>query len=123
MYYKAKLSRSTLVVLLFLAITPFIEAAELRQASGQLSLLRVHATGSAYGPPADRIDVEVVIRLKSLPDYAFGFKLRDSPELPARQAMFDLLSDAFAQGSVVYVDYWIDAGKKNGLIHRVWVTQ
>jgi hypothetical protein len=36
-------------------------------ASGKISLLRVHDRGTAYGPPTDRIDVEVVMQFVGRP--------------------------------------------------------
>ena len=53
---------------------------QLLNAKGKLTLLRVHDVGSSYGPPTDRIDVEVVIWLDSKPGYAFGFQLRNDEQ-------------------------------------------
>jgi hypothetical protein len=91
--------------------------------SGQISLLRVHDRGTAYGPPTDRIDVEVVMQFAGRPADAFGFQLRDDADGPARQGMLDLLRDAFNHGWVAHIDYDIVAGKHNGVIIRVWVTK
>jgi len=91
--------------------------------SGQISLLRVHDRGTAYGPPTDQIDVEVVIQFAGRPADAFGFQLRDDPAGPARQGMLDLLRDAFNLGWVAHIDYEIATGKHNGVIIRTWVTK
>jgi len=100
------------------------DAAQLYGAKGKLTLLRVHALGSGFGPPQDKIDVEVVIRLDSKPGESFGFQLRDNNDDTAvRRAMFDLLRDAFKNNWTVYIDYWMDAGKKNGIVHRVSLTK
>lgn len=100
------------------------DAAKLYSAKGKLTLLRVHALGSAFGPPQDKIDVEVVIRLDSKPGESFGFQLRDNNDDTAvRRAMFDLLRDAFKNNWTVSIDYWMDAGKKNGIVHRVALTK
>jgi hypothetical protein len=95
----------------------------LLQASGRVSLLRVHNKGSGYGPDSDKIDVEVVAWLDSQPGKAFGFQLRDDDERPAHQGMLDLLRDAFDNGWKTTIDYDISPGKLNGLIHRVWLTR
>lgn len=93
------------------------------QASGHLSLLRVHKKGSKYGPNNDQIDVEVVTWLDSHPGQAFGFQLRDDGDGPARRGMLDLLRDAFNHGWRATIDYDIDDGKSNGVIVRVWLTK
>jgi hypothetical protein len=67
----------------------------LLQSTGKLTFLRVHDVGTAFGPPTDRIDVEVVMKLSSQPDRAMGFQLRNDGNRPARQGMLDLLRDAF----------------------------
>lgn len=99
-------------------------AAELIGTKGKLTYLRVHALGSAYGPPQDRIDVEVVIKLDTNPNKSFGFQLRENNnDTGVREAMFNLLQDAFNNNYNVTIDYWIDPGKKNGVIHRVTLTK
>ena len=97
--------------------------AERLQASGKLTLLRVHDVGTKYGPPSDQIDVEVVIQLSTQTGKAFGFQLRNDGDRPARQGMLDLLRDAFNHNWPVTIDYDIDSGKKNGVIVRVWLTK
>lgn len=111
------------VLLALMAISQSLSAAQLRQASGKISFLRVHSLGSKWGPPQDQIDVEVVVKLKSQPDKAFGFQLRDDTHGPARRAMLDLIRDAFRNDWAITIDYWINPGKKNGLVERVWVTK
>jgi hypothetical protein len=90
----------------------------LLESSGKLTFLRVHDVGTRFGPPADSIDVEVVIKLDSKPNNAFGFQLRNDGNRPARAGMLDLLRDAFNHNWVVIVDYNLDAGKTNGVIIR-----
>ena len=63
--------------------------------SGRLTLLRVHDRGTKFGPPTDQIDVEVVFKLNSHPDKAFGFTLRDDANGPAHRGMLDLLRSGF----------------------------
>jgi hypothetical protein len=64
-----------------------IMASVLLQTHGKLSLLRVHEIGSRYGPPADQIDVEVVVQFSNNTDHAFGFKLRNDSNSLAHQGM------------------------------------
>ncbi len=91
----------------------------LLQSTGKLTFLRVHDVGTAFGPPADRIDVEVVMKLNTVPARAMGFQLRNDGNRPARQGMLDLLRDAFNQNWTVSVDYNLDTGKNNGVAIRV----
>ena len=93
------------------------------QTSGKVSYLRVHDVGTGYGPLSDEIDVEVVVKLSNQPDNAFGFQLRRNNNRVAAQGMLDLLRDAFNYDHQVTIDYWIDPGKKNGKIMRVWLTR
>ena len=97
--------------------------AGLVESIGRVTLLRVHDVGTAYGPPNDKIDVEVIVWLDSQPGKAFGFQLRDDSNRPARQGMLDLLRDAFRNNWTVTIDYNIDPGKNNGVITRTWVTK
>ncbi len=93
----------------------------LLQGNGRITLLRAHVVGSAFGPAHDRIDVEVVFQVDTLPGKAFGFQLRNDGNAVANRAMFDLLRDAFAQGIPVGFDYEIDDGKSHGIAIRVWI--
>jgi hypothetical protein len=97
--------------------------AGLVESIGKVTLLRVHDVGTAYGPPNDKIDVEVIVWLDSQPGKAFGFQLRDDGNRPAHQGMLDLLRDAFRNNWTVTIDYNIDPGKNNGVIIRTWVTK
>ena len=112
-----------ITVALVLAILTAPAAAQVN-ASGKLTLLRVHDLGTGYGPPSDYIDVEVVIWLDSQPGKAFGFQLRNDQNLPARQGMLDLLRDAFANNWVVHIDYLVAPGHTdNFVLIRTWVTK
>lgn len=91
--------------------------------SGRLSLLRVHNKGTKFGPPIDQIDVEVVFKLKSHPDKAFGFTLRDDANGPAHRGMLDLLRSGFDHNWTVSTDAEIGTGKKNGKSIRVWLSK
>jgi hypothetical protein len=115
---------SIVIVATLLAILFSIPAhAALQQASGKVTMLRVHDVGTKYGPSTDQIDVEVVIRLNSQPGKAFGFQLRNDNNRPARDGMLDLLRDAFNNNWTVTIDYNINPGKKNGVIIRTWLTK
>jgi hypothetical protein len=97
--------------------------ADVKNAVGKVSFLRVHALKSGYGPPSNYLDGEVVIKLKSTPNMSFGFQLRDDDQLPVRRAMLDLIRDAFKNDWTIHIDYLIDAGKTVGIIHRIWITK
>jgi hypothetical protein len=90
----------------------------LASATGRLTFLRVHDVGTGWGPPSDFLDVEVVIRLDTMPGRGFGFQLRADSEEAARHGMLDLLRDAFARNGRVTIDY-IKTGLRNGRILRV----
>jgi hypothetical protein len=81
---------------------------DLLEKTGKIVFLRAHDLGTAYGPPNDQLDVEAVFILNALGDGAYGFQLRDDDNLPARQAMFSLLRDAFVHNLTVIADYLID---------------
>lgn len=99
--------------------------AALKGASGKVTLLRVHEVGTNYGPSSDVLDAEVIFKLDSASDLAFGFKLRDDSNLATHQGMLDLLRDAFKSGYTVHTDYYQDAEfpKKNCEVFRVWITK
>ena len=91
----------------------------LLEKTGKIVFLRAHDLGTGYGPPNDALDVEAVFILNAIGDGAYGFQLRNDDKLPARQAMFSLLRDAFVNNLPVTADYLIDTGKNNGIAIRV----
>jgi hypothetical protein len=91
----------------------------LLEKTGKIVFLRAHDLGTGYGPPSDQLDVEAVFILNALGDGAYGFQLRNDDYLPARQAMFSLLRDAFVHNLTVIADYFIDPGRINGTAIRV----
>lgn len=97
--------------------------AGLGSVSGHITLLRVHDVGTGYGPPADAIDVEVIVQLDTQPGSAYGFQLRDDANRPAREGMLALLRDAFANDWTVHLDYYAEAGHNNSVAFRVWLTK
>jgi hypothetical protein len=95
----------------------------IENASGQLSLLRVHDRGTGFGPPSDQLDVEVVVRFVGPSPRSFGFQLRSDANGPAREGMLGLLRDGFNHGWTVNIDFDIQPGKNNARIIRVWLTK
>ena len=77
----------------------------LLEKTGKIVFLRAHDPGTKYGPPNDQLDVEAVFILNAINDGAYGFQLRNDGNLPARQAMFSLLRDAFVNNLAVTADY------------------
>jgi hypothetical protein len=96
---------------------------DLLNTAGRITLLRVHDVGTAYGPPGDQVDVEVIVQLDTSPGKAYGFQLRNDNQRPAREGMLSLLREAFKNNWVAHMDYNITPGKMNGVVIRVWVTK
>src|SRR5262245_8992694 len=92
---------------------------DLVEKTGKIIFLRAHDLGTAYGPPEDQLDVAGVFILNSLSEGGYGFQLRNDEKLPARQAMFSLLREAFTNDFTVIVDYLIEPGQINGTAIRV----
>jgi len=98
--------------------------ADLLQKSGKIVFLLAQDNDSGgYGPPSDHLDVDTVFILNSMGDGGNGFQLRNDDRLPARQAMFSLLRDAYANDLTVTTDYFIEPGKVNGTAIRVALTR
>jgi hypothetical protein len=91
----------------------------LLERTGTITFLRAHDLGSGFGPPADFLDVEAVIKLDTAPNEAYGFQLRNDRFRPSRQGMLDLLKDAYFHNHPVTIDYQIIPGRHNGVILRV----
>jgi hypothetical protein len=116
-----KCSTTMMIALFMMALT--ITASAQVNASGRLTLLRVHDVGTGFGPPTDFIDVEVVIALDSQPGKFFGFQLRNDSKLPARQGMLDLMRDAFERNLIVNIDFFQNPGKNNNILFRTWLSK
>jgi hypothetical protein len=95
----------------------------LLEKTGKIVFLRAHDLGTKFGPPNDQLDVEAVFILNAITDGAMGFQLRNDGNLPARQAMFSLLRDAFVNNLAVTADFLIDPGKQNGVAIRIALTR
>ena len=93
------------------------------ETSGKITFLRVHDVGTGWGPANDHIDVEVIVKLDSHPQNAFGFQLRNDGNRPARAGMLDLLRDALNHNWTVTLDCNLDTGKNNGIIIRTALTK
>jgi hypothetical protein len=93
--------------------------ADILGAEGKLTLLRVNEGG--YGPPNDFLDCEVVLRLDSEPNKAFGFQLRNDGSGPMHAGMLEILRTAWNNNWNVAIEYMIDPGKSTGYIIRVYL--
>jgi hypothetical protein len=58
----------------------------------------MHERGGGFGPPTDRLDAEVVVRLDTEPGKAFSFRLRADDDERKARGQLDLLRDAFRHG-------------------------
>ena len=85
---------------------------------GLITFLRAHDVGSGFGPASDAIDGEVIVRLDSDPDKAFGFTLRTDSDEEAHTGMFKILRDSFSKERRVRIEYEV-TGINNNQILRV----
>ena len=93
------------------------------QAKGRLTFLRVHERGTGYGPPNDDLNnAEVIVKIENSP-LAFGFGLRPDDKLPAAQAMFALLQDAYNANAPIAIEYDERPGRNNHYLFRVIRTR
>ena len=83
---------------------------------GHLTLLRVHDVGTGFGPPGDQLDAEVIVRVDSAPDKAFGFQLRADVGEEDHRGMLNLLRDAFNRSYRVRIEYRVAGIHNNDLI-------
>jgi hypothetical protein len=98
-----------------------LPSAGVQRAEGHLSFLRVHDSGG-FGPQTDFLDAEVIFRLDTQPNRAFGFQLRNDASRPSREAMLGLLRDAFEHDFSVATDYRQVANKANSIAFRIELT-
>ena len=84
-------------------------------------LLAQNASG--YGPPSDYINVDVVVQLSRQPGRGLGFQLRNDNNLPANQAMFALLQQAYINNLAVQVDVYYTPPAHNAVIFRAALTK
>jgi hypothetical protein len=89
-----------------LAANPPAPTSHLLEAEGHVNFLLVVEQGMGYGGGASNwIDADVIFKLDSRPDLAFGFQLRDDSPQPTRRGMLDLLREAIVHNLRVIVDY------------------
>jgi len=93
------------------------------QSSGNINFLRVNEVGDKFGPNNDFIEAEVIFKLDRDVNRVFGFMLRADNNLPVREAMLDLLRDAFNNNWVVTTDFEIADGKTKGRSKHIWLTK
>jgi hypothetical protein len=98
-------------------------ATQVKQRTGKISYLRAHENGTGWGPSNDYLDAEVIVRLENDGSRAYGFQLRRNDDLPAAQAMFALLQDAFNADEPVTIDYKEESGRDNHHLFRVVRTK
>jgi hypothetical protein len=98
-----------------------LPAAGVQRAQGRITFLRVHDSGG-YGPSNDHLDSEVIFKLDTQPNRAFGFALKDDAGGPAHQGMLMLLRDALANNFDVAADYTQVANKANSVAFRIELT-
>jgi hypothetical protein len=83
---------------------------------GKITYIRVSPHGG-YGAPQDHLNTQVVIKLDTKPDMAFGFELTaGSPDLPTNLAMLSILRDAYIHKFTISIGYWIEELKNTGVI-------
>ncbi len=92
------------------------------EAEGLLTFLRVHEKETGYGGGrSNQITADVIFKLDSKPDKAFGFELRDDDNLPVRQGMLGLLRDALLHDLRVSTDYYelVTPPNQNSFVLRI----
>jgi hypothetical protein len=67
-------------------------------------MLRAHAHGTDYGPPAHCLHEDCIIKLDSEPGAAFGVDLNGA-NAPAGRRMLDLLRVAYQNQHPVRIEY------------------
>lgn len=87
--------------------------------SGNLTFLRANEFEDNFGGQGDSIEAEVVAKISSAPNDAFGLKMRNDEKLPANEAMFALLRDSFNHDWATTVEYETDDRPHNGYLFRV----
>ncbi|NII28665.1 hypothetical protein HB364_26515 [Pseudoflavitalea sp. X16] len=112
------MKKITIFLLLVVGMALKINA-QIEATTGKITMLRVHDVGTAFGPPNNQIDAEVIVKISSKPNNAFGFKLRrDNNEL-THKAMYELIREAFLNNRDVKIEYQVVPGKTNFILFRV----
>jgi len=98
-----------------------LPAPGVQRAQGRVTFLRVHDSGG-FGPPNDHLNSEVIFRLDTQPNRAFGFALQDDAGRPAHEGILMLLRDALANNFDVATDYTQVENKANSVAFRIELT-
>ncbi len=72
---------------------------------GKVKLLRVHETGTGYGPAYDNLNTEVIFQLEGINDKSFGFNLKSGENSEVNKGMLNLFREAFKSDKEVIVEY------------------
>jgi hypothetical protein len=91
--------------------------------TGKITFLRVNDVETGYGPASDKLDAEVIIKLDSAPDRAFGLTLRNDESFASHQKMFEIMQDAFDNDRVISIDFLSTPPQKNGIILGTTITK
>jgi len=95
---------------------------EIKRTSGKINFLRVHERGTKYGPDNDQLDAELIVRVEGdLQSYGLG--LQNNDNLPAAEAMFSLLLEAFNANIPVTIEYKWEPGRNNHYLFRVIISK
>ena len=112
--------KKRLLVILFLVNILSVKVnAQVEATTGKVTLLRINRVGGSYGPASDKLDAEVIIKMSSKPDYAFGFQLRKDNDEITHQAMLTVLRESYNSDRNVKIEYTREGSKKNLFIIRV----
>lgn len=89
------------------------------QVTGVIKSIRIQQQGLEYGPAADRLDAEVLVKLANEPDKVYGVRYHTGSD-PATDAMVDLLKNAYLHKKTVTIrPVQPRADKKN--LNILWV--
>jgi len=113
------MKKSIFLIIMALTCTIQLFAQQVESVTGKVTLLRVNPVGGAFGPPADRIDAEVIIKLNTKPDNAYGFQLRKDNNELTHEAMFEMLQYAYANNLEIKIEYTRLPNRKNFILFRV----
>jgi hypothetical protein len=117
------MKKKILLILSLIAVLTSYVHAQVEATTGKVTFLRINRVGGKYGPPNDQIDAEVIFKMSTKPDNAFGFQLRKDNDQLTHQAMLLLLKEAFNSDRSISIEYTKDGTKKNLMVIRVFVEK